>query len=129
MPRPSPIRDRVQELVLGGSRHAWTIDELLAQVRAGGSRGDYSTVFRAVAHLEGEGLIARVELGDGRVRYEPAERHHDHVVCDRCGQVSDSGTDCLLEGAAQHVSRMTGFQVRTHHLVFTGLCADCAPST
>ena len=45
VPRPSPVRDRVRALVLGGALHAWTIEELLARVRAEVTTADYSTVF------------------------------------------------------------------------------------
>src|SRR5260370_18497222 len=57
MPRPSPVRDRVRDLVLSGSLHAWTIEELLARVRKDVATADYSTVFRAVSYLEEKSLI------------------------------------------------------------------------
>jgi Fe2+ or Zn2+ uptake regulation protein len=126
VPRPSPVRDRVRALVLGGSLHAWTIEELLARIRAEVATADYSTVFRAVSYLESKNLIRRVDMGDGRGRYETADRHHDHVQCERCGRVSESGTRCLLEDAAEKVSQATGYKVFAHHLVFTGLCPECA---
>jgi Fe2+ or Zn2+ uptake regulation protein len=126
MPRPSPVRDRVRDLVLSGSLHAWTIEELLARVRKDVATADYSTVFRAVSYLEEKDLIRKVDVGDGRGRYETADRHHDHVQCERCGRISESGTRCLLENAAEKVSRATGYKVLSHHLVFTGLCPECA---
>jgi Fe2+ or Zn2+ uptake regulation protein len=116
----------VRDLVLSGSLHAWTIEELLARVRSEIASADYSTVFRAVSYLEQQKLIRKVDVGDGRGRYETAARHHDHVQCERCGKVSESGTQCLLENAAAEVSKATGFKVYSHHLVFTGLCPDCA---
>ena len=126
MPRPSPVRDRVRDLVLSGSLHAWTIEELLARVRKDVATADYSTVFRAVSYLEEKSLIRRVDLGDGRGRYETADRHHDHVQCERCGRISESGTRCLLENAADKVSKATGYKILSHHLVFMGLCPECA---
>lgn len=126
MPRPSPVRDRVRDLVLSGSLHAWTIEELLARVRKDVATADYSTVFRAVSYLEDKDLIRRVDIGDGRGRYETADRHHDHVQCERCGRISESGTRCLLENAAEKVGKATGYKVLSHHLVFTGLCPECA---
>ncbi len=36
MPRPSPVRDAVQDRVLGGDRHDWGIDDLLADLREAG---------------------------------------------------------------------------------------------
>ena len=86
MPKPSPVRDRIRDLLLNGSRHLWSLDELLERVRTDTGAGDYSTVFRAVAFLEEKGLVQKVELGDGRSRYEPADDHHDHVRCTECGR-------------------------------------------
>ena len=125
MPKPSPVRDRIRDLLLNGSRHLWSLDELLERVRADTGAGDYSTVFRAVAFLEEKGLVQKVELGDGRSRYEPADDHHDHVRCTECGRVAESGKTCVVEGAAERVSQATGFSVLGHHLVFTGMCPDC----
>jgi Fe2+ or Zn2+ uptake regulation protein len=125
MPKPSPVRDRVAELLLDGSRHLWSLDELLETVRAQTGTADYSTVFRAVAYLEGKGVVQRVELGDGRSRYEPSDDHHDHVRCTACGRVTESGETCALGDASARVGTATGYRIAGHHLVFTGICPDC----
>ena len=125
MPRPSPVRDRVTDLLLHGSQHVWALDELLVQVREETGSGDYSTVFRAVEYLERKGLVERVDLGDGRARYEPIAGHHDHVVCTGCGRVADTGQDCVVDEAASRVSKATGFAISGHQLIFSGLCAAC----
>src|SRR5260370_17423668 len=119
MSRPSPVRDRVRDLVLSGWLHAWTIEELLARVRKDVATADYSTVFRAVSYLEEKDLIRRVEIGDGRGRYETADRHHDHVQCERCGRISERGTRCLLEDAADKVSAATRNNILSPPLNFT----------
>jgi len=128
VPKPSPVRDHIQDLLLNGSRHLWSLDELLARVRADTGVGDYSTVFRAVAYLEEKGLVQKVELGDGRSRYEPVDDHHDHVLCTGCGRVAESGRACVVSSAAERVGKATGFTIGGHHLVFTGLCPDCQAS-
>jgi Fe2+ or Zn2+ uptake regulation protein len=127
MPKPSPVRDHIQDLLLNGSRHLWSLDELLTRVRSDTGAGDYSTIFRAVAFLENKGLVQKVELGDGKSRYEPADDHHDHVLCTECGRVATSGSACVVSGASERVSQSTGFAVGGHHLVFTGICPDCQP--
>ena len=88
MARPSHVRDSVRELLEGSDRHDWSIEDLHAGVLATGLPADYSSVFRAVTWLERRGVIGQVALGDSRVRYELAGRHHDHVRCDECGTVS-----------------------------------------
>ena len=125
MPRPSPVTDTVRDLLASGQRHSWSLDELHEGATHRLGSADYSTVFRAVAALEREGAIARVDVGDGRARYELADSHHEHVRCDACGRVAEV-PGCALDDAAAAVEASTGFRVASHQLVFTGLCPDCA---
>jgi Fur family transcriptional regulator, ferric uptake regulator len=125
MPRPSPVRDQVRSLLLSGARHAWSLEELLDRVRASTPSANYSSVFRAVTFLEQEGVVQRVEVGDGRGRYEPNSNHHDHVACDGCGRVVEIQGDCLVRQVDGQIAAMTGFAVSGHSLVFTGTCPDC----
>src|SRR5258708_11607971 len=93
--RPSPVSDEVKSLFSDEHRHLWSIDELhMAVVKALGA-ADYSTVFRAVSGFEREGLIHRIDLGDGKVHYELAEEHHEHISSDPCRRVLE-GPACVL---------------------------------
>lgn len=116
----------MKELLLSGSRHAWSLEELLERVRDGEVPGaNYSSVFRAVTLFEEEGLVQRVEVGDGRARYEVRRPHHDHVHCERCGRVAEIEGGCLVGDAEQRVRDLTGFRLSGHTLVFSGLCPSC----
>jgi Fe2+ or Zn2+ uptake regulation protein len=123
--RPSPVSDEVKSLFAAERKHLWSIDELhLAVVEVLGA-ADYSTVFRAVSVMEKEGLINRIDLGDGKVHYELSDEHHEHVRCDSCGRVVEV-PGCVLEDAAGAVKESTGFVVTSHQLLFGGLCPECA---
>ena len=128
MPRPSPIADEVRWLFETQERHAWSIDELLDEVRSSLGAADYSSVFRAVSLLERQGMLDRIDLGDGRARFEVREEHHEHIRCESCGRV-DEVPVCVLDDAAAQVKELTGFQVMSHRVVFGGLCADCAAAS
>lgn len=125
MPRPSPVRDTLRAIFSAPEHQALSLDELVESVRARIGTGDYSTVFRAVAVFEGEGLIERVDLGDGLARYEARRSHHEHVRCDHCGRVAEV-PGCALESVGREVEATTGFRLRGHSLVFTGTCPECA---
>jgi Fe2+ or Zn2+ uptake regulation protein len=125
MARPSHVRDAVRGALADSSRHDWSIDDVLAELRARGVAADFSSVFRALAFLEREGAVSRVELGDGKARFESTHGHHEHVRCDSCGAVA-AVPGCLLEDARPRVERQTGFSINGHNLLFTGLCAGCA---
>ena len=125
MARPSPVSDQVRSLFSAPGRHLWSIDELHAAVVVRLGAADYSTVFRAVSGLEREGLVNKVDLGDGKVHYELLDEHHEHIRCDKCGRVVEV-PGCVLEDASAAVLSSTGFTVTSHQLLFGGVCPDCS---
>jgi Fe2+ or Zn2+ uptake regulation protein len=102
----------------------WAIDELHEAVVKALGAADYSTVFRAVSGLERDGLIKRLDVGDGKVHYELADEHHEHIRCDGCGRVVEV-PGCVLEDASAAVTSSTGFKVTSHQLLFSGVCPEC----
>ncbi|MDX6665616.1 MAG: Fur family transcriptional regulator, ferric uptake regulator [Solirubrobacteraceae bacterium] len=124
MARPSPVRDAVAVLVADSGRHDWSIEDLSAALAGRGVEADFSSVFRALARLEADGAIRRVELGDGKARYEAAGAHHEHVRCDRCGAVGEV-PGCVVDEAVPRVQELTGFQVTGHQILFSGVCPGC----
>jgi Fur family transcriptional regulator, ferric uptake regulator len=80
------------------------------------------TVYRTLDLLSGLGLVRRLDLGDGP-RYELAEDHHHHLVCEGCGSVTEF-EQCPLDLLS--LPRVGGdFQVRAHSLEVYGTCAEC----
>jgi len=119
------VTDEVRRLLDTDERHAWSIDELFQAARSSLGSVDYSSVFRAVSQLERQGLVDKIDLGDGRSRFEPREDHHEHIRCERCGRVAEV-PGCVLDDAAAQVRSLTGFKVTSHRVVFGGLCRECA---
>jgi Fe2+ or Zn2+ uptake regulation protein len=127
MPRPSPVRDALSALLSGSDRHDWSIEDLIAALAGRGIEADFSTVFRALPRLEAEGVVRRVELGDGKARFEGARGHHEHVRCERCGAVGEV-PGCVVDEAVPRVQQLTGFRVTGHQLLFSGVCPACTGS-
>ncbi|MCW2968132.1 MAG: Fur family transcriptional regulator, ferric uptake regulator [Solirubrobacteraceae bacterium] len=125
MPRPSPVRDAIADLLAASERHDWSIEDLIAALAERGVEADFSTVFRALPRLESDGVVRRVELGDGKARYEAAGAHHEHVRCERCGAVGEV-PGCVVDAAVPRVQKLTGFRVTGHQLLFSGVCPACA---
>lgn len=124
MPRPTPVRDAIRKLVTNGDRRPWSLEQMLDSVRASGQTADPSSVFRAALALIDEGLLVRVDLGDGRSHFEPSGAHHDHIRCDSCGAVAEVPV-CLLTESETAVETSTGYTVTSHRLVFSGICPIC----
>ncbi len=108
-------------------RGAQEIHEALA---ARGSTVGLASVYRAVDGLVEQGLLQRVDFGDGIARYEPVRagrEHHHHLVCDTCGGV-EAFHDSALERAIEAIEQRTGYRVDSHDVVLRGACATCRPA-
>ncbi|MFZ4534461.1 MAG: Fur family transcriptional regulator, partial [Alsobacter sp.] len=66
--------------------------------------------------LEDTGIIARLDLKDGRARYEKApEQHHDHLVNLRTGEVVEFRSE-EIELLQAEIARRLGFRLVDHRL-------------
>ena len=124
MARPAHVRSAVERTLEGSDRHGWSVDELAEDLGAAGIDASFSAVWRALRHLERAGVATQIDLGDGKVRYEPAGAHHDHVQCERCGIVS-AVEGCAIGDAVGTVEASTGFSLSEQRLVFRGVCPTC----
>lgn len=93
----------------------------LADLRRRCPRVGMVTVYRTLDLLTDLGLVRRLDLGDGP-RYELAEDHHHHMICESCGDISEFD-QCPIDPA-----RLPGdgaFEVNSHSVEVYGLCAAC----
>lgn len=75
-----------------------------------------STVYRTVKLLEDSGIIARLDLKDGRARYERTpDEHHDHLVNLRTGQVIEFRSE-EIERLQAEIARRLGYRLVDHRL-------------
>ncbi len=89
-----------------------------------------ATVFRAVRLLVNLGLVCRVRLENGSVRYRlsGAAPHHHHLVCTGCGSVEDF-SDCDVAAVSRTVAGRTNYEIKGHRLELYGLCPSCRSSS
>jgi Fe2+ or Zn2+ uptake regulation protein len=80
------------------------------------------TVYRTLDLLSQLGLVRRLDLGDGS-RYELAEDHHHHLICEECGSVAEFELCPLDLRMLPEVG--DDFEVRAHSLEVYGRCSSC----
>ena len=100
--------------------------EIFDALSTGGTKVGLASVYRMLERLDERGLVQRIDLGDGIVRYEAARDagHHHHLVCGACGKV-EPFADRRLEQAIEAVEERSGYSVVAHDIVLRGACADC----
>jgi len=122
--RLTPQRMMVIEALHSGDEHI-SAEEIYVQVRAKYRYANISTVYRTLELLKELGLVTEIALGDGRVRYHPAEKgHHHHLVCHKCGRIIDL-PESALAPLEDSILRDYQFKADLKHLAVFGLCAPC----
>ncbi len=80
-----------------------------------------ATVYRTVRLFEEAGILDRVEFGDGRARYEDAERdHHDHLIDLTTGEVIEF-VDPDIEALQEKIAAKFGYTLKGHRLELYGV--------
>lgn len=80
-----------------------------------------ATVYRTVKAFEEAGLLERREFGDGRARWEDADRdHHDHLIDLATGEVIEF-CDPEIEALKEAIARRLGYRLEGHRLELYGV--------
>ena len=107
--------------VLEGSDDHPDVEELYARASALDAAISIATVYRTVKLFEEAGILERVEFGDGRARYEDAERdHHDHLIDLNSGEVIEF-VDPEIEALQEKIARKLGYRLMGHRLELYGV--------
>lgn len=97
------------------------VEALHARASARDPRISIATVYRAVKLFEEYGILERLEFGDGRARYEDADRaHHDHLIDMNTGEVIEF-VDPEIEELQERIARRLGYRLKGHRLELYGV--------
>ncbi len=122
----SKSRKHVIEVFFSAATHV-TVEELTRAARRGNRGVGAATVYRTLKLLARLGYATEHDFGEGVRRYESnLSPHHDHLVCRKCGAVSEF-EEPGIETLQNEVARRHGFVPTVHRLDIYGYCRNCAP--
>ena len=101
-------------------------EEIYFKIKQGGHKVSRATVYRTIDVLVKNNLVRKLELGDGRNRYENKldSSHHDHIVCIQCGRI-DEFMDENIEKLQDEIAKKYHFKIVRHIHQLFGICKDC----
>lgn len=112
---------RVVARVIGDADDHPDVEELYARAARIDPKISLATVYRTVKLFEEAGLLDKLEFGDGRARYEDAERdHHDHLIDVNTGQVIEF-VDPEIEELQIRIAARLGYRLIGHRLELLGV--------
>ena len=119
-------REPILQTFLEAQRHV-TSEDLYQAVRAEHSNIGYTTVYRTMKLLVEAGLATERHFDDGITRYEIEHEHHDHLVCIKCGKITEFECE-MIEKTQNEIAESHGFEILRHRHELYGHCAACQGS-
>jgi Fur family ferric uptake transcriptional regulator len=97
------------------------VEELYNRASRVDPRISLATVYRTVKLFEEAGILDKHEFGDGRARYETADReHHDHLIDMHSGEVVEF-VDPEIEALQEKIAAKLGYRLMGHRLELYGV--------
>ncbi len=107
--------------VIGAAEDHPDVETLYARAVAVDPKISIATVYRTVKLFEEAGILDRLEFGDGRARYEDAERdHHDHLIDLTTGEVIEF-VDPEIEALQDRIAARLGYRLKGQRLELYGV--------
>lgn len=121
------IQDRLNivDAFLDSEEHV-TIEQMYRYLRKKGYDYDAQFVRQCMNRMVDLGFAQKKRFEGQPVRYEHRHlgRHHDHLICTKCGKIIEFANDDMerlqVAIAAEH-----GFHMLQHKMEIYGLCAEC----
>jgi len=121
----TPQRLKILEEVIGNDGHR-ECEEIYFSLKTAGNNISRATIYRTMDILVKYDFARKLEIGDGRARYETKVNHphHDHMICISCGNIYEF-VNAQIEKLQDDVCDKNGFKLIRHIHQLFGLCRKC----
>tara|TARA_B100000959_G_scaffold281433_1_gene345462 strand:+ start:1811 stop:2242 length:432 start_codon:yes stop_codon:yes gene_type:complete len=105
---------------IGISRKHRDADDIYISIRSKGAKVSRATVYRTIDVLVKNKLVRKLDVGDGKNRFESKidEEHHDHMICLETGNIIEF-YNSRLEQLQEKIALDNGYELVRHvHQLF-----------
>lgn len=121
-------RMKILELLEASQTRHQTAEDIYKALLDAGEEIGLATVYRVLTQFESAGLVNRHHFEGGQAVFELNEgKHHDHLVCVKCGKVIEF-MDNIIEDRQKKIAEENGFKITEHSLILYGHCKSCKSS-
>lgn len=110
---------RILEIVNASTTHP-TAEDIYRELLNRGEKMSLATVYNSLGRLYEEEQVRRIPMDGEPDRYDKTLRH-DHLVCEKCGAISDAN----LQDFRDVFSKSLGVEVDSYDLKLFWLCDKC----
>jgi len=130
----TPGRELILEILETSEEHL-SPEEIYSKVKDEHPEIGLTTVYRTMEILNNLGMVIKLDIGDGRARYELSEdhskkSHHHHLICSTCKKIIDyndfvEDEKVYLLKIEKALEKRHNFKINNHVIQFYGKCSTC----
>lgn len=118
-------RVKILEIMENSSMRHLSAEDVYKQLLESGEEVGLATVYRVLTQFETAGLVTRHHFEGGHSVFELEQgKHHDHIVCVKCGKIEEF-VDDVIEQRQRDIADKAGFEITDHCLYIYGICNTC----
>lgn len=123
--RLTPQRKEIWNEILSSEEHR-DAEEIYFSLIKRGIKVSRATVYRTMDVLVKNHMIEKLDIGDGKARFEYNDKykHHDHLICTSCGKIVEFHSK-EIEMLQRKVANEHNFELLNHSHHLFGYCKDC----
>ena len=121
--RATPQRIAISRYILSNHEHP-TAQKTYLEVRKTNPTVSLATIYKTIKILKETGLILELNLPQGETRFDPITEPHAHLLCQRCGGISD-WVDPMMPELIARASAEANFIVTGSIFELKGICEGC----
>lgn len=123
--RFTPQRLAILEDIMTSDDHR-ECDDIFYSLREQNISVSRATIYRTLEVLYQTGFVRKMDVGDGRSRYENklSSEHHDHMICLVCGRILEF-MDTEIEARQVDLAKKHHFKLERHVHQLFGTCEEC----
>ncbi len=120
-----PREDILKVFVENKTNH-FSAEELYNEVKKINKDIGLATVYRTLDIFCELNILHELDFNSGYKRYEVniEEKHHHHLICLECGQITEFN-DQVLENFEEDLEKTHNFNIVSHRIKFYGFCQQC----
>ena len=118
-------RVKILEILEKSNARHFSAEDVYKILLESGEDVGMATVYRVLTQFETAGIVNRHHFETGVSVFELNRGgHHDHILCVRCGKVSEF-LDEIIEQRQREIAEEAGYEMTDHALYIYGVCKEC----